>query len=168
MEDLEAVRRGDLAARERWIAAWWPRVYRMALAMTGHEADAEDLAQETLMAALGAVARFRGAAAESTWLYAILLRKHRSRLRKSEPEAPRPRPPREETVDEAVNLLSGLPPAQRITAALFYIEDMTIREIARALRMPGATVRWRLFRARRVLRRLLESCPSYEMSEETS
>ena len=46
MDDLEGVRRGDPEARERWVAAWWPRVYRMALAMTGREPDAEDLAQE--------------------------------------------------------------------------------------------------------------------------
>lgn len=75
MDDLDAVRRGDRDARERWVAALWPRVYRMAVAMPGREPDAEDLAQETLMVGLAAVERFRGDSSESTWLYAILLRR---------------------------------------------------------------------------------------------
>jgi RNA polymerase sigma factor (sigma-70 family) len=155
VDDLEAVRRGDPEARDRWVAEWWPRVYRMALAMTGKEADAEDLAQETLMAGLAAVTRFRGESAESTWLYAILLRKHRSRLRRP-PAVPRPvSPPREPDLDEALALLEDLPPAQKITATLFYVEDLSVREISRALGVTGATVRWRLYRARQRLKRKL-------------
>jgi RNA polymerase sigma-70 factor (ECF subfamily) len=152
VDELEAVRRGDREARERWGAAWWPRVYRMALAMTGREADAEDLAQETLMAGLGAIGRFRGASSEGTWLYAILLRKHLSRLRRP---PPRPLPVstfREPELDDALALLAALPPEQKITAALFYVEGLSIREISRALGVTGATVRWRLFRVRRTLR----------------
>ena len=153
MDDFEAVRRGDPEARERWVAAWWPRVYRMALAMTGREADAEDLAQETMMAGLEAAARFRGESSQSTWLYAILLRKHRSRLRRPPtPSRPAPveRPPE---VGEALALLADLPPEQKITATLFYVEGLSIREISRALGVVGPTVRWRLFRVRQTLKR---------------
>lgn len=156
MDDLDAVRRGDADARERWVAAWWPRVYRMALALTGHEADAEDLAQETLMAALGAIVRFRGGSSEATWLYAILVNKVRSRARRPRGEGRPPAEPRERPVEEALGLLAKLPEAQRVTAALFYVEGLSVREVARATGVPGATVRWRLFRARRRLRRLLE------------
>lgn len=157
MDDLEAVRRGDRDARDRWVAAWWPRVYRMALAMTGREPDAEDLAQETMMAGLAAVGRFRGESSESTWLYAILLRKHLSRLRR--PAAvPRPVSPlREPDVEDALALLADLPPEQKITATLFYVENLSIREISRALGVTGATVRWRLFRVRQILKRKLGS-----------
>jgi RNA polymerase sigma-70 factor (ECF subfamily) len=124
----------------------------MALAMSGHEADAEDLAQETLSAALGSLARFRGESSESTWLYAILLRKHRS-LRRRPPAAPRPpAPERDPALEGALQLLAKLPAAQRLAAALFYVEDLTVEEIARALGVPRATVRWRLFRARQKLR----------------
>ncbi len=152
MDDLDAVRRGDLEARERWVADWWPRVYRMALALAGREADAEDLAQETLSAALGAVDRFRGDSSQSTWLYAILLKKHLSRRRRAAGPVPAPAPPPAPELEEALALLARLPAAQRIAAALFYVEDMTIEEIAGALGVPRATVRWRLFRARQALR----------------
>ena len=155
MDDLEAVRRGDPEARERWVAAWWPRVYRMALAMTGREPDAEDLAQETMMAGLAALDRFRGESSESTWLYAILLRKHLSRLRRPVPPLRRPAPMREPEVDDALALLADLPPAQKITATLFYVEDLSVKDIARALGVTGATVKWRLFRVRQRLKRKL-------------
>jgi RNA polymerase sigma-70 factor (ECF subfamily) len=157
VDDLDAVRRGDPEARDRWVAAWWPRVYRMALAMTGREQDAEDLAQETLMAGLGAIHRFRGEASASTWLYAILYRKHLSQRRK--PSMPlRPAPAlREPELDEALALLSELPAAQKMTATLFYVEGLSIREIARALGVLGPTVKWRLFRVRQTLKRKLGS-----------
>jgi RNA polymerase sigma-70 factor (ECF subfamily) len=132
----------------------------MALAMTGREADAEDLAQETLMAGLAAAERFRGESSESTWLYSILLRKHLSRLRRPAPPLRRPSPFREPEVDEALTLLADLPPAQKITATLFYVEDLPVKEIARALGVTVATVKWRLFRVRRTLRRRLGSDPS--------
>jgi RNA polymerase sigma-70 factor (ECF subfamily) len=166
VDDLDAVRQGDPEARDRWAAAWWPRVYRMALAMTGREADAEDLAQETLMAGLGALDRFRGESSESTWLYAILLRKHLSQRRR--PPAPlRPAPiGREPDVEEALSLLADLPPAQKITATLFYVEGLSIKEIARALGVLGPTVRWRLFRVRRTLKRKLGSDASRIMCKE--
>src|SRR5204862_6479671 len=104
MDELESVRLGDPEARERWVAEWWPRVYRMALAVTGNEPDAEDLAQETLMAGLAAVGRFRGDSTVRTWLYAILLRKHLSQKRRR-PPAFRPLPvEREPAVGEALAL----------------------------------------------------------------
>jgi RNA polymerase sigma-70 factor, ECF subfamily len=145
--------------RERWVSAWWPRVYRMALALTGHEADAEDLAQDTLMAGLAARERFRRESSESTWLYAILRNKYRSRQRRpSDVERP-PAVPRERAVDEALALLAKLPEPQRLAAALFYVEGLSVRDVAAALGIPAATVRWRLWRARRALRRTLGDAP---------
>jgi RNA polymerase sigma-70 factor (ECF subfamily) len=120
----------------------------MALAMTGREQDAEDLAQETLMAGLAAVGRFRGDSSESTWLYAILLRKHLSLKRRPPPPLRPLRVEREPEVEEALALLAELPPEQKLTATLFYVEGMSIREIGRALGVLGPTIRWRLYRVR--------------------
>lgn len=152
MSLLDDVRRGDSAARDRWVAEWWPRVYRMALSLTGREADAEDLAQDTLMAGLGAVERYRGEASEGTWLYAILLRKHLSAARRPPPPLRPSITSREPELEEALALLSALKPVLRITAALYYVEDLSVEEISAALGVARTTVRWRLFRVRRLLR----------------
>lgn len=134
--------------RDLWVSHWWPRVYRMALALTGREADAEDLAQETLIAALQS--RFRGESAESTWLYGILIRKHRTRSRKRPPEPRAPARPAD--LSEALAMLSALPERMRVVAALFYVEGFSVDEISGALGVHRSTVKWRLFRARQLLR----------------
>jgi len=71
----------DITAQERDLGprAWLDRhgdyLYRFALARARREADAEDLVQETLLAAWKGRAEFSGQASERTWLTAILKRK---------------------------------------------------------------------------------------------
>ena len=52
--------------------------------------------------------------------------------------------------------LTQLPPVQHATIALFYLEDMTVAEVARALDVPVGTVKTRLMAARSNLRTLFE------------
>lgn len=49
------------------------KVYRLALGMTGNEADAEEIAQEAFMRAFRAYGDFRGEASFFTWIYRITL-----------------------------------------------------------------------------------------------
>jgi RNA polymerase sigma factor (sigma-70 family) len=53
--------------------------------------------------------------------------------------------------------LTTLPIRERETLALFYLRELTIDEIAALLAVPAGTVKSRLFRARQLLRRELES-----------
>lgn len=73
-------------------AAWLDRhgdaLYRYAYFRLRDPAVAEDLVQETLLAALAGRARFREQAAERTWLIAILKNKLADHLRKTLREAP--------------------------------------------------------------------------------
>ena len=52
--------------------------------------------------------------------------------------------------------ISRLPPDQAATIALFYLDDLTVTEVATALDVPMGTVKTRLMHARRKLRALLE------------
>ncbi len=52
--------------------------------------------------------------------------------------------------------MADLPPEQRATVALFYLEDMGVAEVATALNVPAGTVKTRLLHARRKLRAVLE------------
>ncbi len=64
---------------------------------------------------------------------------------------------------EAVHLgLSQLPAEQRAALTLFYLEDMSLEEIARALDCPVGTVKSRLHNARNNLRKLLSGKEIYE------
>ena len=59
-------------------------------------------------------------------------------------------------IDETWDALARLRPERRVVVALRYYEDMTHDEIARVLGVPTATVRTRLWRALRDLRKELE------------
>lgn len=59
----------------QWVDRHGDALYRYAYVRTRDAALAEDLVQETLLAALGAAHTFAGAAAERTWLIAILKNK---------------------------------------------------------------------------------------------
>jgi RNA polymerase sigma-70 factor (ECF subfamily) len=62
--------------------------------------------------------------------------------------------PREPT--ELAALLAQLPPQQRIAAALFYVEDLSVSEIADAMRLSEGAVKYHLHAARATLRGALE------------
>lgn len=53
------------------------------------------------------------------------------------------------TVRKAID---ALPPAHRVTLALFYLEDLTVPEVAAVLHIPPGTVKTRLMHARAKLR----------------
>jgi RNA polymerase sigma-70 factor (TIGR02943 family) len=65
-----------------WLENYGDLLYRMALMRVGRPDLAEDLVQETLLAAWQARASFAGKSSESTWLVAILKRKIIDHFRK--------------------------------------------------------------------------------------
>jgi len=71
-EDLNLVRQmleGDESAFEQFFGRYFPSLYRFALARLGGDADAaEEVAQQTLCAAIRKLQTFRGEAALFTWL----------------------------------------------------------------------------------------------------
>jgi RNA polymerase sigma-70 factor (ECF subfamily) len=70
-----------------WLERHGDVLYRFALARVGDETQAEDLVQETLLAALQARARYAGGASERTWLIGILKHKLVDFFRKSSRES---------------------------------------------------------------------------------
>jgi RNA polymerase sigma-70 factor, ECF subfamily len=64
---------------------------------------------------------------------------------------PAPEPP-----SELAALLSQLPPQQRIAAALFYVEGLSVKEVAHAMHLSDGAVKYHLHAARETLRGALE------------
>lgn len=71
---LHAMTQGPLDP-QTWLSRHGDRLYRYALARLGDPARAEDLVQDTLVAAFESRHRFEGRAKESTWLIGILKHK---------------------------------------------------------------------------------------------
>jgi RNA polymerase sigma-70 factor (TIGR02943 family) len=72
------------ALPESWVDEYGDYLYRFALARVGHPDAAEDLVQETFLAALKAAPSFAGDSSERTWLTAILKNKIADRLRQTQ------------------------------------------------------------------------------------
>ncbi len=71
-----------------WLDDHGDALYAFALMRVREPSQAEDLVQETLLAALGAVDNFKGESTERTWLTGILKHKVLDHLRRSGREKP--------------------------------------------------------------------------------
>jgi RNA polymerase sigma factor (sigma-70 family) len=127
-------------------------VLRLCAAQAGPE-RAEDVFQETMLAALRAYDEVRDPAAIRSWLFSIAARKavdaHRQRLRSPEPVADLEPPAVADDVeirDEGLwHLVRSLPDKQRSAVALRYVADLSHREIAEVMRTSEAAARRNVF-----------------------
>ncbi len=144
-------------------------VYRYAYRLAGSAADAEDLTQQTFLAAQVKLAQLRSSETARAWLFTILRncylksRRRRVPLSAASIELNVNEIPAEGAADAAVDrerlqaALDSLPDEFKLVLLMFYFEECSYREIAERLGMPIGTVMSRLSRAKGQLRgRLFE------------
>lgn len=168
----EAARDGDLHAFDRLVRRHYPRVYRILRRLLGRAEDAEDAAQEVMIAVWKNLSRFRGESAFTSWLYAVTVRRGYSTARSGSRHLADPMEEdreiaadaeidpasiaeRHEESDRIRRAMARLPEQQRQVATLYYYGEASCREIAEELGVRESTVRGQLRRARETLRRLL-------------
>lgn len=150
---VAAARRGDERAVSLLFARHWAPAVRVAAAVCGGDAPAEDVAQEALVRAFAALHRFDGRRPFAVWLQRIVVNtalNHRRRTRREAPldEAPDPSSPAPPDGDPRLHAaLAALPPDQRVAVALRYAAGLPPADIAAALGVPEGTVNSRLGRA---------------------
>lgn len=141
--------------------------------LVGDDDVAEDLVHDTFVALPDAIKRFRGDATLRTFLIAIALRRGhkyiRSAMRRRAAlaklaEQPRPssRGPDDDLAREQLAIilyraLDRLPNDQRVAFVLCEIDQLSAAEAGTIAGAPEATMRTRLFHARKKLRALLET-----------
>ena len=162
---MREAQRGSAAALEQLFRAHWNRAYRAALLVVGDAAAAEDIAQESFLAAVRALDRFDRRRPFGPWLHRIVINRAidwgRARaLRRelaldgvAEPVAAAEAVRGGERTEELAGALASLVPEQRAVIVLRYLLDYTPGEIAELLDLPRGTVNSRL---RRGLDRLEE------------
>ena len=161
--------KGDPAAFEALIRNHQHMVHSLTYRMTGSLADAEDLAQETFIRAYGQIGAFRGASKFSTWLYRIAvntcLNWRQSEARRFQLQANCAeefaawRADGENSPGDQENEIQAallkLPAKQRAAIVLTIYDGLNHAEAARVLGCSETTVSWRVFAAKRKLKRLL-------------
>ncbi len=139
-------------------------IYSLCYRMTGSVADAEDLTQETFIAAHQQMETFAGKAKVSSWLYRIGMnrclnwQKGRARRQQLHEEWSRRRELGEAAGGEGARVqeaLMQLSADERGAVILVMFEGLKHGEAAAALGCAETTVSWRLFQARRKLKALL-------------
>ncbi len=146
-------------------------VRRLALGLAGDPNEADDVAQETWLAAqVGALGQRWHPAQLRAWLQRVARRKardaRRSRARRSSREEAAARaeeqPSSAEVVErgalqrEVAQAVLDLPEPYRSTLLYRYLDELTVEEVARRTECSAAAVRQRLVRGRRLLRERLE------------
>ena len=144
-------------------------VYRYAYRLTGRQADAEDLTQQTFLIAQQRLHQVRQPQRVVSWLFAILRSCYLKAERKSTPLPATsveldvdsiPDSPAENVIDEELlqAAIDELPEEFKLVLVMFYFEECSYKDIAGQLQIPIGTVMSRLTRAKGRLRsRLLEA-----------
>lgn len=171
MTMVEAARSGGPREIEALLQAAWPDAYRLALAILGHKEAAEDAAQEACITMFRSIGSLRRPDAFRTWSYRIIVREALKQKNARIVGDPGEEAFYEEDPSSSLDLwraLAGLPLPLRSVVVLHYFESLTSPEIGVILGIPQATVRFRLFTARRRLQRLLSDMPQSATESEKS
>lgn len=168
-ELVAAVREGEPEAFAVLVERYQDRVVAAAYHLVGDRDAAEDLAQDTFVAAFRQIHKLRDPSRVGAWLHGITQRlcyKHLRRAARScELEAERAEalaapPDRIDEPGELCGLLNQLPEQYRQVLAARYLEDLDYDEIARLLGTTVNNVRVRCHRAKNRLRELFDALRS--------
>jgi RNA polymerase sigma-70 factor (ECF subfamily) len=167
---LQGIAAGERASMHVLYARHNLRVYRFALRIVGDATAAEDLVSQVFLDVWRTAGQFEGRSQVSTWLLAIARFKALTALRNrkyedvdqddvlsiadcsDDPEAMMSRSQACETLRKAVAKLS---PAHREIIDLVYYHEKTVEEVGHIIGIPQATVKTRMFYARKHLAALL-------------
>lgn len=158
---------GDRYAGEQFVQTYYARIERLLRCLTGSPDTARDLTQQTFVKAWQALPGFKFEASLQTWLHRIAYHEYTHWLRDRRDHAPIEAAYHiaDTSANPVVNdwgivllpdALARLSEELRDTFLLFYVQELSIKEVADVLNVPRGTVKSRLFTARQQLRGLLE------------
>lgn len=175
ISDEEVVIRCQLGEREAFdmlVVRWANPLAAYARRMTLDADAANELTQDIWLRVLRGLPRLRDPGLFRSWLFGIAHRSFADMLRRryaaarhigdereapDEIAAPEDHAPLHADLDQIERTLSGLPATEREVLTLFYLHELSIDEVAASLSVPVGTVKSRLHRARRLLRRAFET-----------
>lgn len=177
-ENLVArARRGDRAAFGELVKRHQGALLAVARAYFAAEADAQDAVQDAFVKAYQALGQLADDARFAAWMARITVNTCLETLRTSkqkvslsvfattvelrprvgqEPFTPATLASHQEHADLVRAAIGRLPEDQRVALLLRYLEDMSYEQIAAYLDVPTSTVRGRLYKGKRTLRKMLK------------
>lgn len=179
---LKRSKDGDIQAFEQLIENYQTKVFNIALRIIGNYDDANDLAQEVFLRVYKSIKSFKGESSFSTWIYKITknvcldeIRKRRNKnvisldeeIKLNSGEVTRQVESSDDTPDVALEksemkdlinkAISELSDEHRVVIVLRDIQGFSYEEIAKIIDCPEGTVKSRINRARKALKKILKS-----------
>jgi RNA polymerase sigma-70 factor (ECF subfamily) len=171
-ELVSRAKAGDTAAFDELVRKYRPRVYALALTLTGQASDADDITQDAFLKAYHKLPEFEGRSEFFTWIYRITLHRalnaKRDRKRRrivplddprllaavavdshGNPERAAQLRDRYRALLEAFDQLSSL---LQTTVVLTTLQGLSYKEAAVVLETTEGTIAWRIHEARRKMR----------------
>ena len=160
---------GDRSAFARLVERYWDRLYRWLYHLTRDRHVAEDLTQETFLKALGAMKSFRPGSNFRAWVFRIghnnFVNQKRSEKRTRHPlpddvagsefGGPMDSAENREALEIVARAVAELPADFRSAIMLRVDEGLSFRDVAKVLGITEETARWRVFKARQKLMKVL-------------
>ena len=169
---LKNVAEGDKAAMHIMFARHRTRVFRFIHRMVRNPGIADDIVSQVFLDVWRSASRFEGRARVSTWLLSVARFKAISFLQERTHESidqgdvlgiadagdtPEAALDRKETNGTLLACMDKLSPAHRDIIDLFYYREKSVAEVSEIVGIPLATVKSRMFYARKQLARILVS-----------
>jgi len=173
---------GNEVAIESFVRQYETGVFRLALSVVGDQAEANEITQETFIAALRALPSYQEKKSLKAWLYTIALNQSRSHLRKRKTlerlrntlnSIFRVEPQKQVLPEETAiqndkeaqiwNALNQLDEPFRTVVVLRYFHELPISEISEILSVNEGTIHSRLHTARERLRNALNHLHGEEL-----
>ena len=172
---IEKCRAGDPDAQEKLVMETQNRVYYHCKKFLKNEEDAQDAAQDVLIAMITSLDKLREPAAFWGWVNSITARRCKFLLTRGTKEWQIPEDEEgnsmldsietlddqtvpDKAIDNAetqrliMNIVDSLPPEQRMTVTFFYYDEMSVKAIAETMKVSEGTVKSRLNYARKSIR----------------
>ena len=180
MKLVTASQAGDQDTFAQLVQLHQRRVFNLVYRMLQNYEEANEITQDTFLAAWQGLPTFRGEARFSTWLYRIAYNcclkqlEHRKREKALQVAIEEEQLFQQSSRDARVNaeieahdsrdlvheFLAQLPAKYRSVLVLRHLDEMTYEEMAEILTVPIGTIKTHLFRARNLLKERLEAFES--------
>jgi len=179
---IAQVQAGNTHANRFLIEKYKNLVWHMVLRMVSQQEDVEDLCQEVFLRVFKDLGKFRGESKLSTWIGTIAYNMSITYLRKKGKNIMVPVEdyspvttgmPAEESADKAFDknnmkkivhrVIESLPVQYRTVITLFYLEELSYKEIEEITGMPEGTIKSYLNRGRQAIReRVIKLIPDIQ------
>ena len=172
IELVKLAKKGDKPAFDEVIRLCVPDMFRIAMSILRNKDDADDAVCDTVVKAYESIQKLNECEFFKTWIIRILINQANAIYKKrnkvvflndmtSEPQ-------HEDSYDlgndELNTAVSDLSLELRTVITLYYYQDMKIKEVASVMQIPQGTVKWRLSKAKSILKKKLSeaSLPRHE------